>query len=292
LLSYLISCCAVLVDEQGPVVFIQKQLGLNRDLGYMSIRWDETKHAEVGNTVCMNFSTSAEQNNCATLGYIKHFGSRFENDLGLPVTAASSITGLTGGFGWELTFLVGAPKKLTITRTEIKPDSPLILGIPYPEGTKVTIVAELLGNNACKQVAEGYTCREEYHEVDSPEAVRNSQGNAYHMDPSGFLTVRVIMLSRKFIGSPDGFTIPTTETIYEEGYALDRFEREGILLLRRSTKYDITIEADCGVRGNGKEAYCRGEPTTYRPSVCQNGFEQVSYDKCCDKNDMSSCVYA
>jgi len=258
----------------------------------MSIRWDETKHAEVGNTVCMNFSTSAEQNNCATLGYIKHFGSRFENDLGLPVTAASSITGLTGGFGWELTFLVGAPKKLTITRTEIKPDSPLILGIPYPEGTKVTIVAELLGNNACKQVAEGYTCREEYHEVDSPEAVRNSQGNAYHMDPSGFLTVRVIMLSRKFIGSPDGFTIPTTETIYEEGYALDRFEREGILLLRRSTKYDITIEADCGVRGNGKEAYCRGEPTTYRPSVCQNGFEQVSYDKCCDKNDMSSCVYA
>jgi hypothetical protein len=277
------------LDEEGPVVYIRKGLGVARSLGYMRIAWDEKEHAKVGNTVCLNLSNG--QNNCDALGYIKHFGSRFENDLGLPVNAAASITGLTGGFGWLLTFLVGAPKKLEIKSTEIYPDSPLILGIPYPEGTQVTITATI---SPCRNLPDGYTCSETYHEVNSPEAVRSSQGNAYHMDSKGFLTVRVIMLGRKFIGTEDhGFTIPTIDTTFYDGsYALDRFERDGIVLLRKSNNPVITIDADCGVRGNGKESYCRGTPTEYQPSACQEGFEQVSYDKCCDRNDLSSCEYA
>mmetsp|Transcript_25333 Transcript_25333/g.31221 ORF Transcript_25333/g.31221 Transcript_25333/m.31221 type:complete len:87 (-) Transcript_25333:114-374(-) len=62
--------------------------------------------------------------------------------------------------------------------------------------------------------------------------------------------------------------------------------------MRKSNNPVITIDADCGVRSNGKEGYCTGTPTEYQPSVYQEGFEQVSYDKCCDINDLSSCEYA
>ena len=130
--------------------------------------------------------------------------------------------------------MVGAPKKLEIKSTEIDPDSPLILGIPYPEGTQVTITATVQCNN---KVPDEYTCSETYHEVNSPEAVHSSQGNTYHMDSNGFLTVCVIMLARKCIGTEDGFTIPTLDTpSYDGWYALDHFERDGIVLLRKSKK--------------------------------------------------------
>ena len=63
------------------------------------------KSTLIGDTVCLNLSNG--QNNCDALGYIKHFGSRFESDLGLPVNAAASITGLTGGFGWLVAYFFG-----------------------------------------------------------------------------------------------------------------------------------------------------------------------------------------
>ena len=75
---------------------------------------------------------------------------------------------------------------------------------------QVTITATVQCNN---NVPDEYTCSETHHEVNSPEAVHSSQGNAYHMDSNGFLTVRVIMLAHKFIGTEDGFTVPTLDIL-------------------------------------------------------------------------------
>ena len=54
----------------------------------------------------------------------------------------------------------------------------------------------------------------------------------------------------------------------------------------------VTIEANCATQGGALSSYCQGVPTSWKPEVCDEGYEQVAYDKCCVIGDSSSCVYA
>jgi len=268
-------------DEQGPLKFIKKTG--NRDIGHMHIEFDENQHNQVGQSICLNGSGV-----CPTLGYIKHFGSKFSNDPGLPVTANADIAGPTGGFGWLLSLDEGAPRELRIEYLEVHPDSPLILGIAYPPGTGVTITSRAAW---CSPV-NSYSCEEVFHPVSSPEDVRTSDGNAYHMDSNGFLTVRIIMVPKNYAGDPD-WIFPDMDTIGKWGqwYALDRFSRGDVTLLTFPYGPYLEIEADCPP-SNSNSAYCNGTPTNFEPIVCDSGYEQVAYDRCCNINDPTSCVDA
>ena len=218
----------VVDDPQGPLKFIKKNNGQHRSLGHIRIGFDEDQHSQVGKQVCNNGQGAP----CEALGYVKHFGTYFKSDNGLPITAASEIAGPVGGFGWYMTFLAGSPKTITISQPEINPSSKLILGIPYPKGTTVTVTASI--SHGCTENAY-YSCSETFQEVDSPEAVRESDGNVYHMSVKGFLYVRIIQLPNDYIGNPT-WSVPEMDTEGKWGawYAIDRFSREDVTLLIKS----------------------------------------------------------
>lgn len=276
---------AVVDDPHGPLKFINKENGLHRSIGHLRIKFDESVHSKVGTDFCLNGGGE-----CNALGYIKHFGEYFESDQGLLVTANPDIAGPTGGFGWLFTLNQGAPKALKIDMPEISPDSPLVLGIPYPPGTSVTITANAAENCSSNTF---YTCKEEYTAVASPHLVRNGGGNVYHMSNDGFLTVRIIQTASGFTGNP-GWIIPDMNTAgkWNDGYAIDRFDRGGVLLIKSPWSAYIEIVADCSTQDGENSAYCTGTPTTSYPNVCSNGYEQVAYDKCCRTTDSNDCEFA
>mmetsp|Transcript_11766 Transcript_11766/g.14644 ORF Transcript_11766/g.14644 Transcript_11766/m.14644 type:complete len:1149 (-) Transcript_11766:779-4225(-) len=272
----------VVHDEQGPLNFIKKTR--KRDIGHIRLAFDITEHDQVGSSICGNGS-GAE---CPALGYIKHFGSMFANDLGLPVTANPDVAGLTGGYGWLLSLNNGAPRTLKLDFFEIHPDSILVLGIAYPLGTNVEIKAFA---SWCTP-SNSYGCEEVFQSVGTPDAVRLSNGNTYHMDATGFLTVRLIMSPQSYTGTPD-WIYPAMNTIGKWGnwYAIDRFSRSDVTLLKFSYGPYMTIEADCPP-SSGNSAYCDGTPTNFVPTVCSAGYEQVAFDRCCKINNILDCVDA
>ena len=301
-------------DPQGPLKFIKIDNGRHRAIGHIHIRFDEIVHSEVGTKYCQNGGS----NPCEALGYVKHWGSYFVSDLGLPVTANPDIAGPTGGFGWLFTLNAGAPKYLKLLYPEIDPTSPLVLGIPYPAGTQVQITAQAAWCNDCN----AYSCQEIYHPVVSPDLVRSSDGNTFHMSSDGFLTVRIIHTPQN-LGTPD-WIFPQWDTPGKGGnwYAIDRFSRGGVTLIKLP-KYCISdivteliilyctnflfvcslygklfrygpyidISANCSTQADNA-AYCEGTPALITPNVCASGYEQVAYDKCCRTSDPTDCVFA
>jgi len=271
----------VVHDPHGPLEFIKQNNGPERGLGHIRIEWDEQLHNSVGSSYCGN----GDGKPCPTLGRIRHFGPTFDLDAdplgGLPITAQPEIVGPTGGFGWLLTLNDGAPKTLRIKYVEVDPSTPLMLGIAYPVGTSFTIRASAAW---CTPGAY-YSCEEDFTEVDSPNAVRNSAGNTYHFDESkGLLYLRIIMSPATYTGDTLFTPSPTWhlwdyDTIGKWGswWAIDRFSRADVTLPKHAYGSYLTIHADCQASG----AFCSQRPLEMEPEVCSQS-SQVAYDKCAD----------
>eukprot|EP00591_Stephanopyxis_turris_P000730 CAMPEP_0195512014 /NCGR_PEP_ID=MMETSP0794_2-20130614/4132_1 /TAXON_ID=515487 /ORGANISM="Stephanopyxis turris, Strain CCMP 815" /LENGTH=1294 /DNA_ID=CAMNT_0040639729 /DNA_START=53 /DNA_END=3934 /DNA_ORIENTATION=+ len=269
-------------DPQGPLKFIKQNSGPFRGLGHIRFLWDDTLHNQVGNGKCGNGDGSP----CPPLGYIKHFGPMFASDHGLPVTANPDIVGPVGGYGWLLKLNGGAPHTVRIELTEVLSTTPLVLGVAYPLGTSFTITAHA----AYCSPSSYYTCKEIFHEVPSMSNVRESLGNAYHVDSNGMLTLRIIQSPKTYTGSPE-WIMPDLNTIgkWGKGYAIGSFSRGGVTLPTMGYGPYLEIRANCP--GGNDGVFCAAIPQDVSPQVCEDGYEQVAYDKCCQVGDSSVCVF-
>jgi hypothetical protein len=283
---------AVVLDEQGPLTFIQKNNGPARGLAHVHLEWDEALHDTVGNTQCVDGRSVSSGPDCPPVGRIRHLGSKFESindpEGGLPVTANADIVGIAGGYGWLLDLDGGAPHTLQISKIEVMSDTILLLSIAYPTTTSFTIKAK-----AAYWCSESSTnsCEELFSEVPTVDEIRDSPGNIYHFDQTtGLLTIRVAMFPQAYTGEPDWQLYDFTDLGQDgKGYALESFERDGVLLPVAGYWQMIEILADCAQDG----AYCTEAPPsiTDYDDVCSPGFEQVSYDRCC-RLDSDECEYA
>jgi hypothetical protein len=234
------------------------------------MKWNPTLHEQVGGSQCGN----GQDIPCTSWGEMKHLGDFFAFQPGLPITANADIVGPVGGFGWKLELENGAPKSVTFEQIEVDPSTPLLLSIAYPLGTSFTIVAHAAW---CSDSAE-YTCNEIFEPVDSISKVRTSLGNKYHVDSNGVLTFRIIQTPKTFVGNPD-FFLPqwNDEGKWGSGYAIERFERDGVLLPKMTYGPYLSLDADC-LSSDGIS--CTATPATYAPSVCPSGYTQTGYDVC------------
>lgn len=253
----------------------------------MKLFFDHAQHDLVPDFLCDN----GRDVPCETLGHIRHVGRKFSSDQGLPVTANADVAGLVGGFGWRLDLDAGSPQTLRIELVEVKPDTPLLLFIPYPLGTDFTISAH--ARSSCRPNRR-YSCAEEFQRVNSVAEVRSSLGNTYYVDETlGLLVLRVIQTPAKYVGRPDWF-LPTYDDVGKsgKGYALPRFERRGVVLPKKSSGPWLQIVADCKV-SSANPAYCAAQPEDVSNyNVCPDGYDQLSYDRCCDRSNPSRCIYA
>jgi len=279
-------------DPHGPLEFIKKDNGPARGLGHIRIEWDDAVHKTVGKTSCGNGNGL----NCPALGRIRHFGPMFNLDAdplgGNEMTAQPEVAGPVGGFGWLLSLDGGAPKKLRIEDIEVDASSPLILGIAYPLGTSFTIKAHA----AWCTPNSSYSCIENFTEVNSPIAVRNSAGNTYHFDKTkGLLYLRILMAPQTFTGDKSYTASPTWHLWNYNSpgkgssiWAIDRFSRANLTLPKFAYGPYMTIEADCETRG----AFCSKKPLDTEPEVCSQGYYQVAYDKCCMVSSPTVCEFS
>lgn len=276
----------VVFEPQAPLRFIKKESGPRRSLGHITFAWDNELHDTVGSSSCRNDGSGTD---CEAVGYMRHLGHKFSPSYnpsvnnGLPVTANPDVVGMIGGYGWLFTLNGGAPRQLNITGIEIDPQSTMLISIPYPTGTTFSITAT---PPYCSPNTQ-YTCVANYVKVSSVQEVREGPGNLYHFNAgTGVLTLRVIQFSNQFTGNPE-FILPDYDTPGRwQDYALNKFERDGVLLAMRSWHNQIKIEADC----SGSGVYCDGALSSFDPNVCLAGFNQVAYDTCCDSN--GRCTYA
>lgn len=278
-------------DPQGPLVFVKKNQGPARGLAHVRLEWDEKLHDTVGSTDCVNGRDFGALPLCAAKGYIRHLGGRFSSDNGLPVTAQPEIVGLAGGFGWLLKLNDGAPKELKISEVEVLPETPLLFSVQYPLGTSVSVKAKAAWwcTESCST-----SCEETFKEVASVTDVRKSDGNVFHHDRStGLVTIRIIMFPLHYTGLPDWKLYNFNDIGNDGGYALDRFEREGVLLPKGAyNEAHISILANC-TRGGGNNAFCANSRSNanFDSSICSPGYVQVSYDRCCQSATSSTCEY-
>lgn len=286
-LNTLILLLSVVLDEQGPMVFIKQNNGPARAIGHMHMSWDPSLHDQVGYGICGNGDNSP----CPAVGYVRHLGHMFSParnpnaNLGLPVTANPDIVGPVGGFGWVLKLSGGAPRSLDIDQVEMDPSKMLLLSIAYPVGTVFAITAK---QEWCWEDSQ-YKCTGVFQSVNSVAAVRSSLGNTYYVNGNGVLTFRVFQQARLYNGNPNWF-FPTYDTIQRDdpGYAVPRFEREGVVLPDSTGGTWLQIRATCG----GTGIYCSGTVIDYDPNVCDPGYIQVAYDTCCSTTNPSQCKYA
>lgn len=282
----------VVYDPQGPLRFIKQNKGPSRGVGHFVMKWDDVLHKTVGRTNCGNGGPQP----CPVVGYVRHLGSRFSPvngaSQGLPITANSDVVGPVGGFGWFVTFKEGAPRQVKFELIEVPPESPMMVSIAYPLGTTFTLTAHAAW---CTNSVSN-KCQEEFTAVSSIEKVRNGLGNTYHVDENGVITFRVIQTPQSYVGDPNWF-LPSYDTVgkWGQGYALDRFERDGVRLPKLKYGPYLLLEAEnCGAT---QGVYCTGTPAvngnTYNPNVCStNGYKQVAYDACCSTSNPSRCEFA
>jgi len=256
-------------DPQGPLWFFEMTNG--RGLGHVRIKWDDALHDEVGVTQCGN----GKKIPCDYVGYIKHIGDLYAEDHGLPVTANADIVGPVGGFGWKFELNRGAPKSMRFEEIEVDPSTPMMISIAYPKGTTFELVAHA---GWCDEDTTEYSCTHKFHQVDSVEEVRSSIGNTYNVDAQGVLTVRIIQTPKTFVGRPE-FFLPNYSSVDRDGkgYAVSRFERNGIRLPKYTRKNYLSLETSCDSTDG---VYCSEFPPPYEPIVCSPGFKQTGYDIC------------
>jgi hypothetical protein len=268
-------------DPEGPLWFFKLDTGPERGMGHFQMEWDADLHNQIGKTQCGNGPDIP----CDYVGFIKHLGAHFSEDAGLPVTANAAIVGPVGGFGWKLELDGGAPKSLRFEKIEVDPSTPLFLSIAYPTGTSFNISAHA---HWCKE-SPGYVCSETFHEVNSVEKLRTSLGNTYHVDPNGVLTFRVVQLPKTFVGRPEYFLPQYSDKGQDgKGFAIDRFERDGVFLPQYGDGVFLTVDANCLSSG----AYCSQTPPPYEPNVCPDGYTQTAYDTCSSASNADMKVFA
>jgi hypothetical protein len=274
----------VVYDPQGPLWFFKLTSGPQRGLGHIKMIWDSDLASQVGITQCGNAVILP----CDVLGYVKLIGEFFDEDKGLPVTAHGGIAGAAGGFGWKLELFHGAPRYIQFSEVEVDPDTPLLLSIAYPRGTTFMLTAYA---EYCIPSLQ-YSCQERFQEVQSIRDVRESLGNTFYVDPNGVITFRIIQLSKSFTGRPD-FFLPQYDDVGRNGngYALSRFERDGIRLPVFSDGTYLELIADCPVSQLGP-FYCSEVPEPYKPKVCPEGYEQTGYDVCSLKGNYEKKIFA
>ena len=178
----------VIKDTHGPLTFIRQNRGPVRGLGHVNLEWDAALHSTVGVTVCGNGDLSKF---CPAVGYIRHMGTRFDGDPGLPVTAQAEVAGPVGGFGWLLELNNGAPRALNINNIELLRDTPLLLSVQYPIGTEVSVTFSYPQASRAAVWNRSSNCENAAHYYDSS---------------TGLLTVRVIGPDRFF--SRANLTLP------------------------------------------------------------------------------------
>lgn len=281
-------------DEQGPLKFVRKNGGPQRELAHLRLKWDDNLHNQVGRTICSNGRGLP----CNPEGYIRHLGRKFSPisggaSRGLVITANPDITGLSGGFGWLIELNRGAPRSLIFEQIEIDPSSVLLVSIPYPKGTSFEVSAR--ASQWCRPASE-YVCEATFAQVGSVDEVRQGPGNLYHVDLDGVLTVRVTAVSKEYVGNPDWLIADweTPSRWYDSFTALRSFERDGIRLPNGS-EGTLLIQARCPSDDDfsPKDGYCpESVKTDYDPDICPAGYEQVAYDKCCQVSNSGVCVYA
>jgi hypothetical protein len=109
----------VVLDSQGPLVFIQENNGPSCGLAHVHLKWDDALHDTTGVTCFDRGSQAGLERGCPAIGRIHHRGSKFirTNDPqgGLPVTANPNSAGLAGGYGWLFELDDGAPRDLNIS---------------------------------------------------------------------------------------------------------------------------------------------------------------------------------
>ena len=274
----------VVYDDQGPLRFIRANNGPERGIGHFRMIWDTELQNAVGTTTCGN----GEGLPCPVVGRVRHAGNRFNDLPGLPLTARGDVAGPVGGFGWVVEFDAGPPKQIDFEHIEVLPETPMLVSILYPIGTRFTISAH--ANPRCKE-STAFSCTETFRAVDSLDQVRFGPGNEYHVDSLGLVTFRIVQTPHRFIGQPDWF-IPSRDDLAVDGptSALDQFARAGVFLPQHSTSTFYRLLADC----EGSGAYCVDSATAdqYRTDVCAPGYEQTAYDRCCSIDDISECTFA
>jgi len=278
-------------DPDGPLTFIKKNNGLERGLGHIRLRWKDEIHNTVGSSSCFNGPKTDANGNpyCPTIGKIRHIGEMFDasNDDsgGLPITANSEVVGPIGGFGWLLNLEDGPPKSLAIDQIEVDAATPLMLAIPYPEGTAFSISA----NGAWCWASSTVSCVESFQAVDSVAKVRFSQGNKYHYDTaSNLLWIRIVQFPQTYTGDNTYSQTPKwrlwdlddlSPLGWGDEHALDRFSFNGITLPKHHYGNYIEVATDCAE--GAVSGHCANTPTYSEPQVCSAGYVQVAYDKCC-----------
>jgi hypothetical protein len=195
------------------------------------------------------------------------------------------MVGPVGGFGWVLHLNQGAPKIIEFQYIEVDPATPLMLSIPYPQGTTFSLTAFTLD---CIPGAY-YACSHSFTQASSIAAVRKGNGDSYYVDANGVLTLRIIQFPNDFVGNPWKLWNWTDPGEYGNGFALGKFARDGVVLPHDLIGDNfLRLVANCPGSGN----YCSTELSSYDPEVCPNGFAQVAYDRCCQTTNPSNCVFA
>lgn len=290
----------VVEDSEGPLKFIPVNDGPSRGLGHIRLWFKDEIHNSVGQTACFNGSKQDSSGNpyCPAIGRIRHMGSLFDasNDPlgGLPITANAEVAGLAGGFGWVLQLDDGPPKNLKIDQVEVDASTPLVLAIPYPQGTTFTITA----HGAWCSPSTTHSCTEQFSAADSVAHVRSSQGNKYYFDTTtNLLYVRIIQFPQGYTGdnvkSPTAMwhlwdlDTPNTKSWDPRTHALDRFSFNGITLPKFTYGNYLQISANCAE--GSISGHCANTPTYVEPELCPSGYVQVSYDKCCVSPGSTDC---
>lgn len=281
----------VLYDAQAPLRFIKKNNGPQREMAYTEIMWDMSLHNQSGKTLC------TEGIPCPAEGYVRHAGKKFTPSSsvtpGMPLTARSNVNGLSGGFGWIVDFNNTAPRHIDFVDTEIAPNSILLISIPYPNGTTFNVTAEA---SNCFPVDKKIRCNEIFTKVSTMDEVRKGAGNTYFVDSNGVLTFRLAQIRFSDVGNPN-WALPnyTTPSYFSRDvWALLRFERDGVLLpvLHQQTSYQIQAKCPSDDAASSLTGFCSEPVPDYDPEVCQMGYVQVAYDKCCQINDKTKCMFA
>mmetsp|Transcript_34775 Transcript_34775/g.49368 ORF Transcript_34775/g.49368 Transcript_34775/m.49368 type:complete len:153 (+) Transcript_34775:142-600(+) len=129
----------------------------------------------------------------------------------------------------------GLSKTLKIEVIPVRPETPMLLSVVYPKSTSCVITI----NSAWWTPQPQYSCQKQYTQINAVDEVRYPEGIVitFKMEflRSGNRHILLVILS----GSSQGK--------WDQGDALPRFERAGVLLPKISYGPFLEIQASCGV---------------------------------------------
>ncbi|GBG25007.1 Spermidine synthase [Hondaea fermentalgiana] len=132
--------------------------------------------------VCGNGETPRKD--CPRIGSVTHLGQEGSPDeVGLPLSVNTVVTGPTDGPGWLIQFDAGSPVQANFTFMQIDEADIVMVALPYPVGTSF----EIFYDAAYWCYEEWSTCRHEFTAAGSVDEVRQGNGDLYYYDSSSEL---------------------------------------------------------------------------------------------------------